>query len=157
MVTTSTTSAVLINVGYVKTVPGILKILEIILGCVICGLIGHYITSSNYRTPEQLQSQLPILITAAACLITTTLLFFSCLFSISTGAIIPKTLFETLYHAIASILYFSVSVYFLVYLMDNKRYVPFYNPKIAAAAIGLVNTALYVLSCIYSIRSFRRG
>ncbi|XP_063591404.1 uncharacterized protein LOC134768514 [Penaeus indicus] len=91
MVTTTTTSAFLINVGYLKTFPGILKIFQIILGCVAIGIIGHYIPWT--RTAEYMIPELFFLLIATACLITTTLLLMSCLCSIATASIIPKTLF----------------------------------------------------------------
>ncbi|XP_064084471.1 uncharacterized protein LOC135200087 isoform X3 [Macrobrachium nipponense] len=199
MVSSSTTSAVLINIGYLKTFPGILKILQIILGCVICGIIGHYITWT--RQADFLQPELLVLIIAATCLITTSLLVFSCLCSISTASIMPKTLFESMYHLVAAGLYISCFIYLMVFLTGNKRYVVEYEMKIAAnvvllhstlsyllvcssinllrevvarnegykiyergynskifsGAIGLVNAILYIISSIYSVRTFRRG
>ncbi|KAK7080394.1 hypothetical protein SK128_024240 [Halocaridina rubra] len=155
MVTTTTTSALLINVGYLKTFPGLLKVFQIILGCVAVGIIGHYIKWT--RNSEYLIPELFFLLIATACLIATCLLLFSCLCSITTASIIPKTLFETMYHIVASLLYFACSLYLLIHLTENKNYVREYVAKIAASALGLVNTALYILSSIYSVRTFRRG
>ncbi|XP_042870405.1 protein singles bar-like isoform X2 [Penaeus japonicus] len=155
MVTTTTTSAFLINVGYLKTFPGILKIFQIILGCVAIGIIGHYIPWT--RTPDYLVPELFFLLIATACLITTTLLLMSCLCSIATASIIPKTLFETLYHIVSSLLYFASALYLLIYLTEKKNYIADHVAKTAASALGLVNTALYILSSIYSVRTFRRG
>ncbi|XP_042242767.1 uncharacterized protein LOC121879967 [Homarus americanus] len=199
MVTTTTTSAFLVNIGYLKTFPGILKIFQIILGCVAVGITGHYIhwtSRSEYVVPE-----LFFLLIATACLITTSLLLFSCLCSIATSSIMPKTLFETMYHIVASLLYFASALYLLIHLTnktyrDNqyvaktaasvvllhgtlsyllvcssinllrevvarnegyKIYERGYNSKIFSGALGLVNCALYVLSSIYSVRTFRRG
>ncbi|XP_037785912.1 protein singles bar-like [Penaeus monodon] len=155
MVTTTTTSAFLINVGYLKTFPGILKIFQIILGCVAIGIIGHYIPWT--MTAEFMVPELFFLLIATACLITTTLLLMSCLCSIATASIIPKTLFETLYHIVSSLLYFTSALYLLIYLTEKKHYVADHVAKTAASALGLVNTALYILSSIYSVRTFRRG
>lgn len=155
MVTTTTTSAVLINVGYVKTFPGILKIFQILLGCVAVGIIGHYIKWNNYA--DNMVPELFFLLIATTCLVTTSLLLFSCLCSIATASIIPKTLFETLYHIVVSLLYFASALYLLIHL-TNKRYRDnYYVAKTAASALGLVNCALYILSSIYSVRTFRRG
>ncbi|XP_050740158.1 uncharacterized protein LOC127010317 isoform X2 [Eriocheir sinensis] len=199
MVTTTTTSAFLINVGYLKTFPGILKIFQVLLGCVVVGITGHYIHWTSRS--QQFVPELFFLLIATACLITTSLLLFSCLCSIATASIIPKTLFETLYHIAASCLYFASALYLLIYLTnktyrDNyyvaktaasvvllhatlayllvcssinllrevvarnegyKIYERGYNSKIFSGALGLVNCALYVLSSIYSVRTFRRG
>ncbi|XP_071547648.1 uncharacterized protein [Panulirus ornatus] len=156
MVTTTTTSAVLINVGYVKTFPGILKILQVILGCVAIGIIGHYI-KWTYASSDLFVPELFFLLITSACLITTTLLLLSCIFSIATASIIPKTLFETLYHIVASLLYLACALYLLILLMDRNHRYNYHTAKTAASVVGLVNCALYVLSSIYSVRSFRRG
>ncbi|KAK8382246.1 hypothetical protein O3P69_015285 [Scylla paramamosain] len=199
MVTTTTTSAFLINVGYLKTFPGILKIFQILLGCVVVGITGHYIHWSTRS--EQVVPELFFLLIATTCLITTSLLLFSCLCSIATASIIPKTLFETLYHIAALMLYFASALYLLIYLTNktyretfyvaktaasvvllhgtlsyllvcasinllrevvarNEKYKIYergYNSKIFSGALGLVNCALYILSSVYSIRTFRRG
>lgn len=158
MTTTTTTTAVLLNIGYLKTLPGILKLFQIILGIVAVGIAGHYIKwDSSYY--ENMVPELFFLLVATTCLITTTLLLLSCLCSIATASIIPKTLFETLYHVVAVLLYLSAGLCFIIYLNSeqNRRYVTNYGPKTAAAAIGLVNTGLYLFSCFYSIRSYRRG
>ncbi|XP_069942219.1 uncharacterized protein [Cherax quadricarinatus] len=202
MVTTTTTSAFLINTGYLKTFPGILQIFQIILGCVEIGIIGHYIHWS-YNT-DVLVPELFFLQVATTCLITTTLLLFSFLCSIATASIIPKTLFEMLYHIVAVLLYFASALCLLIYLTDNtayrrkghsltlrtaasvvllhgtlsyllvcssinllrevvsrnegyKIYEKGYNSKIFSGGLGLVNCALYVLSSVYSVRTFRRG
>ncbi|KAG0693511.1 hypothetical protein GWK47_027476 [Chionoecetes opilio] len=155
MVTTTTTSAFLVNVGYLKTFPGILKIFQILLGCVVVGITGHYIhwtTRSQMMVPE-----LFFLLIATTCLITTSLLLFSCMCSIATASIIPKTLFETLYHIAASLLYFASALYLLIFLTNKTYRDNFYVAKTAASALGLVNCALYVLSSVYSVRTFRRG
>ncbi|XP_047493153.1 uncharacterized protein LOC125041853 isoform X1 [Penaeus chinensis] len=159
MVTTTTTSAFLINVGYLKTFPGILKIFQIILGCVAIGIIGHYIPWT--RTADFMVPELFFLLIATACLITTTLLLMSCLCSIATASIIPKTLFVVLLHGTLSYLLVCSSINLLRELVARnegyKIYERGYNSKIFSGALGLVNTALYILSSIYSVRTFRRG
>lgn len=155
MVTTTTTSAFLVNVGYIKTFPGILKIFQILLGCVVVGIIGHYIQWSAGK--QKLVPELFFLLIATACLITTSLLLFSCLCSIATASIIPKTLFETLYHIAATLLYFASALYLLIYLTNQTYRESYYVAKTAASSLGLVNCALYILSSVYSVRTFRRG
>lgn len=102
--TTTSSSAVFLNTGYLKTVPGLLKLAQLvsiimifmwaiikssftiytkILGAVCCFLIGwefpHYYTR-YLGTPL-----LFFLIVASACLIGTFCLLVSCLISLSTG------------------------------------------------------------------------
>ncbi|XP_045599893.1 uncharacterized protein [Procambarus clarkii] len=159
MVTTTTTSAFLINVGYLKTFPGILKIFQIILGCVAVGIIGHYIHWS--QRSDSLVPELFFLLIATACLITTSLLLFSCICSIATASIIPKTLFVVLLHGTLSYLLVCSSINLLREVVSRnegyKIYEKGYSSKIFSGALGLVNCALYILSSIYSVRTFRRG
>ncbi|KAK8746052.1 hypothetical protein OTU49_017242 [Cherax quadricarinatus] len=159
MVTTTTTSAFLINTGYLKTFPGILQIFQIILGCVEIGIIGHYIHWS-YNT-DVLVPELFFLQVATTCLITTTLLLFSFLCSIATASIIPKTLFVVLLHGTLSYLLVCSSINLLREVVSRnegyKIYEKGYNSKIFSGGLGLVNCALYVLSSVYSVRTFRRG
>uniref|UniRef100_A0A0P4WCF4 MARVEL domain-containing protein n=1 Tax=Scylla olivacea TaxID=85551 RepID=A0A0P4WCF4_SCYOL len=159
MVTTTTTSAFLINVGYLKTFPGILKIFQILLGCVVVGITGHYIHWSTHS--EQMVPELFFLLIATTCLITTSLLLFSCLCSIATASIIPKTLFVVLLHGTLSYLLVCASINLLREVVArNEKYKIYergYNSKIFSGALGLVNCALYILSSVYSIRTFRRG
>ncbi|XP_045137289.1 uncharacterized protein LOC123519828 isoform X3 [Portunus trituberculatus] len=159
MVTTTTTSAFLINVGYLKTFPGILKIFQILLGCVVVGITGHYIHWSTRS--EQVVPELFFLLIATTCLITTSLLLFSCLCSIATASIIPKTLFVVLLHGTLSYLLVCASINLLREVVARNEiyniYERGYNSKIFSGALGLVNCALYILSSIYSIRTFRRG
>ncbi|XP_076031504.1 uncharacterized protein LOC143019602 isoform X2 [Oratosquilla oratoria] len=157
MMTTSVTSAILLNTGLFKTVPGILKVLQVALGCVTVGIAGHYINYTVRNVYSDLVPELLFLLVATTCLITTALLLFACIFSIATAGMLPKTLFESMYHIVAFILYLSASIVYLVYLQDNKRVVGYYETKIAAAAIGLVLTLLYLISAAYSVRSYRRG
>ncbi|KZS15557.1 Uncharacterized protein APZ42_018749 [Daphnia magna] len=89
--TVTTTSAILLNTGYLKTTAGILKLLQLILGCVIVGLVGHYFVRSS---PLFFTAELFLLLIATTCLITTTCLLASCLLSISTATIIAKTMFR---------------------------------------------------------------
>ncbi|EFX65454.1 hypothetical protein DAPPUDRAFT_333179 [Daphnia pulex] len=94
----TTTSAILLNTGYLKTTSGILKILQLILGCVIVRLVAHYFVRSN---PYYFTAELFLLLIATTCLIRTTCLLISCLLSISTATIIAKTRFELVYNGIA--------------------------------------------------------
>ncbi|XP_046451689.1 uncharacterized protein LOC124199787 isoform X1 [Daphnia pulex] len=141
--TVTTTSAILLNTGYLKTTSGILKLLQLILGCVIVGLVGHYFVRSN---PYYFTAELFLLLIATTCLITTTCLLISCLLSISTATIIAKTMFELVYHGIAFCLYLASSVYMLVQASPYQNY---RDPKISAMIAAGVSMLLIPESVLY--------
>lgn len=159
MTTTTTTTAILINVGYVKTLPGALKLLQIIVGIVAVSIIGHFIHRNMSGDYDYMLPELFFLIALSACLITTTLLFMASLWSIATASILPKTLFETMYHVTALLLCLSSGIWFLVIInkRDRRDYVQDQEPKLAAASLGVVNAFLYLCSSFYSVKSYRRG
>lgn len=153
--TTSTSTAIILNSGYLKTVAGLLKLAQTILGAVCVGLIGAYINNSSYRVnPIYLTEVLFFLLVATALLITTTCLLLSSLLSFITASIIHKTLFEVLYHAVAFILYLVAGIVLLVEIKNHDR-LQYYKAYLAAAIIGLVNAALYLLSTVFAIRTYR--
>ncbi|CAG9819453.1 unnamed protein product [Phaedon cochleariae] len=151
--TTSTTSAIILNTGYLKTWPGILKLAELILGIVVVGLVGYYFDRYMYyaNTPEVF-----FLLMAVTFLIGTFLLLTSCLISISTASIISKTVHEVVYHGFAFILYLAASLTFIIEVNHRKQhYSRDYEPYTAAAIIGLVISCLYLLSTIFAQRSYK--
>ena len=88
--TTSTTSAILLNTGYFKTYPGLLKLFELIIGAVIVGITAYYNKYQNYYTSSP---EVFFCIVAVACLVGTGCLLLSCILSISSASILPKTIF----------------------------------------------------------------
>ncbi|XP_017780746.1 PREDICTED: uncharacterized protein LOC108565681 [Nicrophorus vespilloides] len=146
--TTTTTSAIILNTGYMKTYPGILKLLQTILGIVVVGLLGHY-HKTFYYTHE-----IFFLLMAVTFLIATFLLLLSCLTSISTASIISKTSYEVIYHGAACIMYIAASIAFLVKVSDNRRSGS-YEPDMAAGSIGLAIAILYLFSTVLAQRSYR--
>ncbi|XP_046404952.1 uncharacterized protein LOC124170286 [Ischnura elegans] len=150
--TSTTTSALLINTGYFKTLPGLLKLAQVLLGAVCVGLAAHYSTGfRNYGYT----SELFYLLMVTTFLIASACLFFSCLFSLATATIISKTLYELMYHAIGFILLLAASATLLVQV-NNKQYRGYYyEPFLAASIIGLINSALYLLSAIFGYRNYR--
>ncbi|XP_066141341.1 CKLF-like MARVEL transmembrane domain-containing protein 8 [Euwallacea fornicatus] len=151
--TTTTTSAIIINTGYIKTWPGILKFAELILGIITVGLVSYYYQRySNFtQTPETF-----FLLMAVTFLVGTFLLLLSCLISISTSSIISKTIYEVVYHGFAFILLLAASLTFIIEVNHKKHSYSYdYEPYFAAAIIGLVNSALYLLSTIFAQRSYR--
>ncbi|XP_063921699.1 uncharacterized protein LOC135136384 [Zophobas morio] len=151
--TTTTTSAIILNTGYLKTWPGILKFLQLALGIVVVGLVSHYYRDYTHvnQTPETF-----FLLMAVTFLVGTFLLLLSCLISISTASIISKTIYEVVYHGFAFILYLAASLTFVIEVNHWKRsYGRDYEPYFAAAIIGIVLSALYLLSTIFALRSYR--
>lgn len=132
----NTTSAILLNPGYIKTMDGIIKILQLIVGCPVIGLVGHFIDQSS---PLFFTAELLLLLIATSCLITTTCLLVSCLLSISATTIISKTLFELTYHVIAFCLYLASSVYMLVL---TSRHQNLEDPKIGLYALMTAGVSL---------------
>ncbi|XP_074041250.1 uncharacterized protein [Leptinotarsa decemlineata] len=151
--TTTTTSAIIINTGYLKSWPGILKFAEMILGAVVVGLVSYYINKFYViNTPE-----LFFLLMAVTFLTGTFILLTSCLISISTASIISKTIYEVVYHGFAFVLYLAAGLTFIVEVNHYKRqhYSRDYEPYFAAAIIGLIVSALYLMSTIFALRSYR--
>ncbi|KAL3268583.1 hypothetical protein HHI36_007691 [Cryptolaemus montrouzieri] len=83
--TTTTTSAIIINTGYMKTWPGLFKLLQFVLGAVIVALVSYYY--GKYQHPS---SDTFFLLTAVTFLVGTFLILLSCLISISTASVLPK-------------------------------------------------------------------
>lgn len=61
---------------------------------------------------------------ACSFFIGTFCLLVSCLFSLSTGGIISKTMYELIYHSVAFVLYLVASILYMIKINDNKRYYP---------------------------------
>lgn len=156
MTTTTTTTAVLINVGYVKKAPGLIMLLQILLGIVAVGIVGYHLNLNNsyQHVPEVF-----FLLVVTPCLITTFVLFLSCLCSIATASILPKTLFEVMYHVVALILSLSGGLWYLIFLnkRENENRIGDREAKTAAASLGLIMAFLYLVASYYSYRSYKRG
>jgi len=149
-VTTSNTSSTLVvNTGYLKTLPGLLKLVQLILGGVSVGLVAWYYNNTyGVHTPS-----LFFLLMATTFLIGTFCLLVSCLFSLSTGGIISKTIYELIYHSIGAILLIAASITLLIHV---NKYGGNVNEKyMIAAIIGLINGCLYVASAVLARRSYR--
>ncbi|XP_034239499.1 uncharacterized protein LOC117644282 isoform X3 [Thrips palmi] len=153
--TTSTTSAILLNTGYFKTYPGLLKLFELLIGAVIIGITAYYSNyAHNYPTSSP---EVFLCIVAVTCLVGTGCLLLSCILSISSASILPKTIFEVIFHFVATVLYLAASINFLVEVQRRSRYYGSsnYEAYLAAAILGLINTVLYFLSTALAYRSYK--
>ncbi|XP_078052026.1 uncharacterized protein LOC144478166 [Augochlora pura] len=145
---TTNSTAVMINTGYLKTWSGVIKLLQLALGIVCVTIIGHYFSTYGYYV----SAELFFLLITTTFLIGTTILVISYLSSHSTPGIIAKTIYELIYHAIAFGLYLAAALTFLVNVSNRGRG----NEVLMAGAIcGLVNAALYFLSTIIAVRTYR--
>lgn len=148
---TTGSTAVFINTGYLKTWSGLLKLVQLALGIVCVGIIGHQFSMYTcYRSTAELF----FFLITTTFMIGTFLLLLSCLASLSTSSIISKTIYELVYHAVAFGLYLAAALTLLVHASNNKGYRE-YELLLGAAICGLVNAALYFLSTIIALRSYR--
>merc|ERR1712071_246377 len=148
--TTTTSSAILLNTGYLKTLPGLLKLLQVVVGAIVVGLLANY---TGYWRGYNFVA----LLIATTCLITTSCLVISCLLSISTATIITKTVFDLVYHGVGFCLYLASSVNLLVEVTKyNSRGVGSHDAFVAAGALGAVSSVLYCISTVLALRNYRR-
>lgn len=153
--TTTSTSAIILNTGYCKTLPGLLKIAQVIGGAVVIGILLYY--KDNYYHFFQ-GAALFYLCIATTFFIASACLLLSCLCSLSTASIISKTLYEFVYHGIAFLLYLAASVTLLVEVNRHKESFRYnYQPYFTASVIGIVLTILYFISTVLAYKSYRGG
>lgn len=141
-----------LNSGYLKTAPGLLKLGELILGIINVGIVAYYYT--NYGIGYE-AGDLFLFLMSTTFMICTFCLLLSCLVSWSTGGLISKTMFELIYHTVATILLLAASINCLVRLNKHNVRNTQYNAYTAASIIGLINTILYLFSAIFAQRQYR--
>lgn len=154
---TSHSSALIINTGYLATPPGILKVLQFLLGIVCVGII-----TANFNEHGIAEwAEIFFYLITVTFLICTTILLISCLISWSTGGIISKTIYELIYHFVGCILLLIASIAFLVFLFNKNnnsvidRFEGQKKALIGAAIAGLINAILYGISTFYARRSYK--
>ncbi|XP_071635204.1 uncharacterized protein [Temnothorax longispinosus] len=147
---TSSSSTIVVNTGYLKTWSGILKLLQVALGIVCVGIVGHEFGNySAYRSTAELF----FLLITTTFMIGTFILLLSCVTSFSTASIISKTIHELIYHSIAFGLLLAASLTLLVHINNYRRYN--YELVLGASICGLVNAGLYLFSTIIALRTYR--
>ncbi|XP_017891851.1 uncharacterized protein LOC108632063 [Ceratina calcarata] len=149
---TSSSTAIIINSGYLKTWSGILKLVQVALGAVCVGIAADHIT--NHSRYNFFTTEMFFLLITTTFMIGTFLLLMSCLISLSTSSIMAKTMHEVLYHSIAFGLYLSAALTYMIRLSDYKGYSE-YGLLLGAAICGLVNAALYLFSTIIAVRTYK--
>ncbi|EDW82848.1 uncharacterized protein [Drosophila tropicalis] len=146
---TTNTSYIVLNTGYLKTFPGILKFFELVIGAAIVGILA-FNYDDYYRYYSTGHQDLFHFLMATTFMIGTFCLLLACLTSLSTGGIIAKTIYELIYHSIAAILLLASSTVLLLKLRDRKH-----DGYMIAGILGLVNTVLYFISAFLAHRSYR--
>ncbi|XP_055302339.1 uncharacterized protein LOC129568454 isoform X1 [Sitodiplosis mosellana] len=168
-VVTSNPSTIVINTGYLKTSNGLLKLLQLILGGVAVGLLLKnfddypYFTYrngiqyyQNYPNFPHLVPVLLLLLAATVFSILTAILLLSCIFSLSTGGLISKTLYEFLYHLVAAILLLIASILLYAKIHNLEYLLKFYKWFLAATILCFVNSLLYLASTVLAFRDYRK-
>ncbi|GAB6028741.1 hypothetical protein CHUAL_004560 [Chamberlinius hualienensis] len=145
---TSSVSYIICNTDFLKSIPGILKLIETVINIICVGIMSYYINHSYFYSYEMF-----FVLVACTFLITTAIMLFSCIVSLVTSKMLPKTMFHYLYHAVGFLLYLSAGLTLVIKVSNRKHYAD-YEPKIAAGVLGLVNSILYLLSGILSFRTF---
>lgn len=156
--TTVSTSgnAVFVNTGYLCTLPGVLKLAQLILGACCVGVVSYYLDRENNRWYHSQKPELFFLLIAVSFLIGTFCLLTSCLISLSSASMISKTIYEVIYHGLAFILYLCAGLTLLIEVNHEKSsYRNEYDPYLAAAVMGLVLAGLYLLSTFLANRHYR--
>ncbi|KAL4705140.1 hypothetical protein ACJJTC_018711 [Scirpophaga incertulas] len=151
----SSGTAVYVNSGYLSTTPGLLKLAQLLLGAACVGVVGYYMDHGGYYSVSP-KAELFYLLIAVTFLIGTFCLLTACLVSLSTASIISKTIYEVIYHGIACILYLAAGLTLIIevnhYKNTNSKS---YEAYLAASIMGLVMSALYLISTFLANRSYR--
>lgn len=143
-------SAIVMNTGYLQSWSGVLRLLQLILEIICVGIIGHYIRTYyiSYVT-----AFLFFLIVISAFMIGNFILLLSFLISFSTASVIPKTIYELLYHSTAFGLILAASVVLLVKADEYREWK--YELVVGASVCGIICAALYFISSIISFRVYK--
>ncbi|KAJ0180495.1 hypothetical protein K1T71_003899 [Dendrolimus kikuchii] len=153
-VSTSGTS-VFVNTGYLCTLPGVLKLAQLVLGACCVGVVGYYLDHNRGYYHDE-KPELFFLLVAVSFLIGTFCLLLSCVLSLSTSSMISKTNYELIYHGLAFILYLCAGLTLLIEVNHEKSsYRNEYDPYLAAAVMGLVLSGLYLISTFLANRHYR--
>jgi len=152
--TTTSTSALVLNTGYLKTLPGILKLAQLIIGGVVVFFVGwHFYDYWDFRYFNAPKTLLFFFAMAVTFFIGTFCLLASCLVSLSTGGIISKTIYELVYHTVAFLLYLVASI--LLLIKANDYNLQFSHPFMFCSILGLILSGLYLVSAVFAQRSYR--
>ncbi|XP_011647193.1 uncharacterized protein LOC105433525, partial [Pogonomyrmex barbatus] len=105
---------IVINLDYLKSWNGIFKILQLVVGTICIGIIGHEFNSINVSNALYQTALNFYLIVTCTFFIGTFILVISYLMSPSAASIVPKTVYEFIYQSIASLLLLVASITLMV-------------------------------------------
>ncbi|XP_075157284.1 uncharacterized protein LOC142230526 [Haematobia irritans] len=151
---TTNTSYIVLNTGYLKSFNGLLKLCQLLLGAAMVGIFSYY--QNNGACFTNIDGIVFAFLMSVTFMIGTFCLLLSCLTSLSTGGIISKTIYELIYHSVAGILLLACSLQVIITLSDRgHRGYKQLDAYFAAGVIGLVNAVLYFISAFLAHRSYR--
>ncbi|KAK2722801.1 hypothetical protein QYM36_003110 [Artemia franciscana] len=104
------------NIAYFKTIPGILKVLQMVISIIIVGVTGFAMQIILGDYPKWVYTLLYLLLIATTALVATFCLLLSYLASKATGTITAKTIFEVLHQFSIALLYTTCGLALLVFL-----------------------------------------
>ncbi|KYM86867.1 hypothetical protein ALC53_03790 [Atta colombica] len=124
-----------------------------ILGATCVGIIGN---EFSYEFVILYKASVFIFFFIATCtfFINTFILYVSNLISPSAASIIPKTIYEFLYHFIASILLFAASIAVIIVIHEPYVVVKRYNEFLAASILTLLNCILYICNTVMGFSTY---
>ncbi|XP_061390676.1 uncharacterized protein LOC133326010 [Musca vetustissima] len=150
---TTNTSYIVLNTGYLKSFSGLLKLAELLIGAAMVGIFAYY--QKNGACFYNMEGIVFAFLMSVTFMIGTFCLLLSCLTSLSTGGIISKTIYELIYHSVAAILLLCCSLQVVITLSDTRRGYAQRDAYFAAGIMGLVNAVLYFISAFLAHRSYR--
>ncbi|CAG9783713.1 unnamed protein product [Diatraea saccharalis] len=130
------------NVDYFKTPPGLLKVIELVLG-ILCMALGSPWYSTFF------------VFVAVTCFITTLLWSFVYLLSVREALKLPINwvLSELIGTGIQTLMYFIAFI--IMFANTSSIYGPYYGSNVAAAVFGLFNTVAYAGSSFFLFKDHR--
>ncbi|XP_023235397.1 plasmolipin-like [Centruroides sculpturatus] len=159
--TTTTATTGTFNAGFLKSWPGILKLLETVIGAVVLGLVAYYGTHFNTHSIDGFGAKSEhtyLFLVSFGCLLPTLLLLVTSVSSVMSSTLIPKTLFEVVFNVFAFLLYLSAGLALLIVLIKQKHHYlkdAEHDGKIAASVLGLINAVLYATSTSFSYKAYK--
>lgn len=152
--TTASSSHLGLNIGYLRSKAGLLKLAQLIIGALNVGTVAWHLRRF-YSVYASGNPELFFLLMAVAFLIGTFCLLLSCFVSLSTEGDISGAVYELVYHAIAFLLYLTASIILLVSIGKGRYYSTLKHAYMGVSILGIIVSVLYLFSAFLAQRSFR--
>ncbi|CAH1250173.1 CMTM8 [Branchiostoma lanceolatum] len=151
--TTTAGSAVSLNIDYIKSIPGILKVVELLFGLIVWACVASYVYAGGQHW---------VMFVAVTSWLFTLLYFIFCLLSLRDSMPIVSTfnwnLIETVYSAIVTFLYFiAACVQAGTTGVGGNSFMAtgHYSTYAAAAAFAFLVTIAYGVDTFFAFQSWR--